>query len=102
MTTTYGIWYDDGRFQSGWLHQESGNGRSDRYEVTDLAEAQAYAKAQGEFDKTTLYFAEPADGEYRERFRRCKRAALEHRLERALTEVESIRRMIEHHDRKEL
>lgn len=100
--TTYGIWYDDGHIDSGWLHVEGGNGRSSRWEHYDRAMAEEYAKVQRDRnDPSTIFSVEPIDGESRERQYRCRKLALEHRLARALKSVEEIRASIDHHARRD-
>ena len=90
----YGIWYDNGRIDFGWLSEEGSHGRPYRYETNDLEEAMAKARFQTEHDKNCVFFAEPIDGDATERFKRVHKLALEKRLRDAEALVESLKRML--------
>jgi hypothetical protein len=83
MKNGFGIWYDDGRMDFGWLAEEGRHGRQSRIERLSLEEAQKIAERQALYDKDTIFQAAPLDSDHEEMFTKVRRMAKERRLESA-------------------
>lgn len=90
----YGIWYDDGHLDFGWLAEEGRHGRPYRYETDDLEEATRKAQVQTERDLDTIFVVEPLSDNPHDHtlFKRVRRLANEKRLRRAEALVEYLRK----------
>ena len=71
----YGVWYDDGHVDLGWLNFEGGNGRVYRFEFDDEAEAQERADHEAFVDKKRVYVPMPLSGNFLERVERARKLA---------------------------
>jgi hypothetical protein len=83
----YGVWYDDGKLDYGWLAEEHNHGRQYRAEFLTLEDAEDAAARQRAYDPETLFFAESIDGKDEERCERIHRAANRHRVARLEAEL---------------
>jgi hypothetical protein len=83
----YGVWYDDGRMDFGWLAEEHNHGRQYRAEYLTLEEAQKVAERQSYYDPETVWVAEPIDGDDEERFKRVRQIAGKLRVKRLESEL---------------
>lgn len=79
----FGIWYDDGRMDFGWLAEEGRHGRQNRIECDTLEEAQKLGERQAYYDHETIFHAASLDSEHTAMFKKVRRMAKEKRLERA-------------------
>lgn len=93
-TVNYGIWYDDGRLNFGWLAEEGAHGRPYRYETDDLEEATRKAQVQTEHDINTIFVPEPLNSDSRALFKRVRRLAWEKKLRKAEELVEYLRKKL--------
>lgn len=86
----YGIWYDDGRTQFGWLSIFGGNGREYRYEAIE-EEATHFASVMRQEDPATAYLVQCVDADKIQIHREGRRAGLTLRLQRAETELAAVK-----------
>lgn len=93
----YGIWYDDGKIDIGWVHDERGNGRTSRYETPDREDAEAQAATLRSVVPWQTFSVEELDGNHGERFKRVRKLALERRLEEAEKVVRQLRDALGHY-----
>lgn len=91
----YGIWYDDGRIDFGWLGEEGRHGRDHRFETDDLQEAERSASTHALMEQATIFSVEPLNGDSLERFKRVRRLAYENRLQKAEALVRDLRRLLD-------
>jgi hypothetical protein len=93
----YGVWYDDGNMDFGWLSEEGRHGRDHRLEYDTLEEAEVMAKDMRtshlwrDEKFRAIFSAEPIDGDARQRFKRIRALAKEHRIKLLEAEIASIR-----------
>lgn len=90
---SYGIWYDDGKLDFGWVQTESGNGRTSRFE-DDQVHAESHAEMLRHASPWLTCSVEPLDGDGDERFKRVHRLALEKRLADAEKTVAILRDLL--------
>jgi predicted outer membrane protein len=85
----FGIWYDDGRMDFGWLNHEGRHGRPYRAEYLSLEEAQRAAELEEQYDKKTVFYATDIDADHQKLFKTVRDLVKRRRLERAEAELES-------------
>jgi hypothetical protein len=90
----YGIWYDDGRIDLGWLHFEGSHGRPQRCEYDTVEEAREEAVRQGERDMTSVFEPLALDTDDRECSRIVSRIAKQARVRRAEQELGMARQVL--------
>lgn len=88
----YGVWYDDGRMDFGWLAEEGRHGRQHRAEYYSDEEAVRVADREQRADASMVFFAEPIDGQDQERFKRIRKLAKAKRIGRLEAELEAVKK----------
>lgn len=89
----YGVWYDDGSLDVGWLAEEHNHGRRYRLECTTLEDAETVAERQRAYDSETLFVAQPIDGKDEARLLKFREQAKQikiSRLEREITRLKAL------------
>ena len=76
----YGIWYDDGEMDFGWLAEEGRHGRDHRLECDTLAEAEAVAKIERSRARDVVFSVEPVEGLATEIYKRVRKLAKENKV----------------------
>lgn len=88
MTTRFGVWYDGGGFDCGWLAEEHNHGRQCRAEYPTLEAAEKVVEREAYHDKETVFLAAPLDVEHEELFKKARRVFNQGRLSRAKAELD--------------
>ena len=84
----FGVWYDDGHLDFGWLAQEGGNGRVSRAEYFSLEEAERAAEMHRTFYKDGTVFHAAEIGTDEEKLaKRVHKLAMQERVRRAKSEL---------------
>jgi hypothetical protein len=78
----WGVWYDDGHIQLGFLNFEGSHGRPYRMEFDTEEEATEKADEENAHDKDTYFVAMPLSGDVSERLREVRREVLAKRKRR--------------------
>lgn len=79
----FGIWYDDGHIDCGWLAEEGRHGRQYRIERSTLEEAQEIAERQQQYEPETAFVAASFDEGHEALFKRVRKIVNRRRLEKA-------------------
>ncbi len=79
----FGVWYDDGRLDFGWLAYEGRHGRSYSLEVPTLEEAQEIADREAQYDKETVFYAADKEADHTEMFKTVRKIVNRRKLEKA-------------------
>lgn len=88
MSSWYGIWYDDGRLDFGWLDDVGGNGRPYHAEYESKEEAQEVAERERKHAPGTVFYPALIDTNQKELFERVRKLAHALRIQRAERELE--------------
>jgi hypothetical protein len=94
----YGVWYDDGHIDCGWLNHEGGHGRPYRAEYSSLEDAHAAAEREAEHDKKTVFYAADVDTEHEKLFKIVRKLVNAKRLARAERELQRAKAAIKEDD----
>ena len=84
----FGVWYDEGGLDCGWLAEEHNHGRQYRIEYSTLEEAEACAERQRYYDKNTVFYAAPLDMDHEELFKKVRKIVNSKKLKDAERKLE--------------
>jgi hypothetical protein len=88
----FGIWYDDGRIDFGWLAEESRHGRPERAEYLTLEEAERNAEMHRKWYRhRTVFYPSPLNVDEEALAKTVHKMALRGRIERAEAELAQAR-----------
>lgn len=88
----FGIWYDDGAYDCGWLGAVGGNGQAEHAEYFSREEAERQAAFERSADRTVIFAAlsrDEATAECTEYIRKIAVANRVHLMRRKIEELES-------------
>lgn len=94
MSERFGVWYDDGHMDVGWLAEEHNHGRQYRAEYLSMAEAEEVAARQRAYDKDTVFYPAPLDSDHEKLFKTVRKLANMDRVKRAEMELERAKRAV--------
>lgn len=96
----FGVWYDEGGVDCGWLAEEHNHGRQYRIEYSTLEEAEACAERQRYYDKNTVFYAASLDTEYMAMFDRVRKIVNANRLKEAERRLERAKAAVAEDDKE--
>lgn len=94
----YGVWYDNGRIDFGWLNYEGKHGRPYRAEYSTLEEAQEAADLEAKHDSKCVFHASLIGVDEKKLFKTVHKLARAMRLELAEREVRRARAAVRSDD----
>ncbi len=94
----FGVWYDDGKLDGGWLAEEGRHGRTHRGEYFTLEDAREVAERQSHYDPDTIFYAAPLDSDHEKLFKIVRKLAKEKRLSKAEKELKAAKKSLAHDD----
>jgi hypothetical protein len=98
MRSGFGVWYDGGGFECGWLAEEGRHGRSYSIECSTLEEAQQVADRQTALDADCVYVAAAFNEDHEKLFRRARKIVNRRRLEKANSDLQRARAAVKDDD----
>lgn len=94
----FGVWYDGGGLECGWLAEEGRHGRSYRIERSTLAEVEETAERQSTLDPECVYVAAALDEDHEKLFRRARKIVNRRRLDKAKRDLQSAKSAVKNDD----